>query len=350
MSERFKSFLKITAFFAVGFTILYLVYYNQDKAYQAKCVVDGISPGDCSLLDKLWTDVSGANWYIILFILLFFMISNVSRALRWDLTLEPFGVKPRFLNSLGAIMVAYLTNLGIPRSGEFVRAGILAKYEDISAERAMGTIVTERIVDVICLLLMILLALVFSYDDIANVFINNNAISEKMNALAESKWLLVSIFGAGAFVLGVLFIYRAKLINSKAGQKIIGILMGFLEGIKSIFLLKKPWLFIFHSVVIWLMYYLMTYVAFFAFAPTANLSAVAGLAVFVFGTLGVVFPSPGGMGSYHFLIGEGLALYGVNAADGFSFANIVFFSVQIFCNVLFGLVAFIYLPLYNKNK
>ena len=94
----------------------------------------------------------------------------------------------------------------------------------------------------------------------------------------------------------------------------------------------------------------MTYVAFFAFAPTANLSAVAGLVVFVFGTLGVVFPSPGGMGSYHFLIGEGLALYGVNAADGFSFANIVFFSVQIFCNVLFGLVAFIYLPLYNKNK
>jgi len=108
--------------------------------------------------------------------------------------------------------------------------------------------------------------------------------------------------------------------------------------------------FVFHSILIWFCYFAMTYVIFFAFKPTEHLGPVAGLVVFVFGTLGIVFPSPGGMGSYHFLVEEGLTLYGVGEADAFSFANIMFFSVQLFCNVLFGILALIILPIYNKTE
>ena len=94
----------------------------------------------------------------------------------------------------------------------------------------------------------------------------------------------------------------------------------------------------------------MLYVAFFSFEPTAVLGPEAGLVVFVLGTLGIVFPSPGGMGSYHYLVSEGLVMYGINPTDAFSFANIMFFSVQIFCNILFGIIAFVILPLINKSQ
>jgi uncharacterized membrane protein YbhN (UPF0104 family) len=100
---------------------------------------------------------------------------------------------------------------------------------------------------------------------------------------------------------------------------------------------------------IWVLYYFMMYFAFFTFAPTAHLGPIAGLVVFVFGSLGILIPTPGGMGSYHYLVGEALTMYGVSGVDAFSFANIVFFSIQLFVNILLGIISLIVLPAINKN-
>ncbi len=349
MSSQLKTFLKTTIFFTVGFAVLYLVYLRQDKAYQKQCELDGIAAQDCSLLEKLATDIASADLFYIFIIVICFMVSNISRAMRWQQLIEPLGKTPGILNSFGAVMAGYLTNLGIPRSGEFVRAGLLAKYEDLPAEKVMGTIVTDRVMDVLCLLIAMGLAFLLSFKLMYGYFEENFDLSAKLGMVYNNPFYIL-LFGLALVILAwLLWKYRGLIINNPLGQKVVNLFKGFLEGIKSILKLKNPGLFIFHTVVIWAMYFLMTYIGFKSFAPTAHLPAVAGLVIFVFGTLGIVFPSPGGMGSYHFLVSEGLALYQINPADAFSFANILFFSVAIFCNVFFGIIAFIYLPIINRS-
>jgi glycosyltransferase 2 family protein len=146
-----------------------------------------------------------------------------------------------------------------------------------------------------------------------------------------------------------LWLLRRQIARLKFYRRVVDIILGFWQGIKTVRRLERPGLFILHSLNIWLMYYLMTYLCFFAFAPTAGLSAMAALVVFVFGGWGVVIPSPGGMGTYHFLAQTALAMYGVSGDDGFSWANISFFSIQLGCNVLIGGAALIFLPAINRQ-
>jgi uncharacterized protein (TIRG00374 family) len=349
LNKQLQTLIKVFLFFGLGSVILYFVYARQNKLYEAKCALDGILPEDCSLLNKLWTDITGANLGILVIILGFFMISNISRAIRWQMMLEPLGKKPRFLNALGAIMAAYLTNLGVPRSGEIVRAGIISKYEDIPLEKAIGTVVLDRLVDVISLLIVILLAFILSFDHMSGYFSENFDFMSKIQQFIYNPLFIAGIMITGLLSGLLVYFNWSKIAASYIGQKFIKIISGFLDGIKTIFKLKNPLMFLFHSFVIWLMYYLMTYVCFSAYEPTSHLGPVAGLVVFVFGSLGVVFPAPGGMGSYQFLVGESLGFFGINAADAFSFSNIVFFSIQIFCNILFGVLSFILLPIINKK-
>jgi len=142
---------------------------------------------------------------------------------------------------------------------------------------------------------------------------------------------------------------RKSIFASAIGQKIITLFKGFADGVQSVRSVSSIPLFLFYTVGIWILYYFMMYLAFFTFAPTANLGPVAGLVVFVFGSLGILIPTPGGMGSYHYLVGEALAMYGISGADAFSFANIVFFSIQLFVNIFFGIISLVLLPAINKD-
>lgn len=349
MDDKVKSILKALLFAAIGGVVLWLVYRSNNAAYQEECLQKGIAAADCNLLDKVITDVKSANYLWIIVSLILFTLSNISRALRWHIMLEPLGYKPRFFNSLSAILVAYLSNLGLPRSGEFVRAGILSKYEGYPVDKLMGTILIDRITDVIMLLVVIALAIVLSYERFYGY------LSENINLTGSGGGLLTPLnIGILAIVgftgLFLLSKYKSRIAATKIGGKIFGLIHGLKEGLLSVTKLRQPGLFVFHTLFIWFCYFAMTYVVFFAFEPTAHLGPVAGLVIFVFGTLGIVFPSPGGMGSYHYLVGEGLALYGIEQGDAFSFANIIFFSVQLFCNVLLGLIALVLLPIYNDSR
>jgi uncharacterized protein (TIRG00374 family) len=164
--------------------------------------------------------------------------------------------------------------------------------------------------------------------------------------------IMVILFVLGLLVALTGFVFRKKILASAIGMKIRTIALNFWGGMKTIFSLKKSDLlwFIFHTLNIWLMYFLMTYLCFYAFGPTSALGMNAALLVFVLGSLGVLVPSPGGMGTYQLATTAALVIYGIDKSDAFSFSNILFFTINIFCNIFFGLLAYMLLPLLNKKS
>jgi len=349
MQKHLVKGVKVGIFFAVGMIILYLVYQRQNVAFQADCSVKDISVENCSLLKKVAGDIGNANYYWVIVTMLLFMLTNILRALRWKMMFNAIGYHPRFINLFGTIMINYLANLGIPRSGEVIRAGLISKYEDIPVEKALGTIFTDRIFDVIMLAIVIGLTMLVGGSDFLNYLDENINLAQKFNTLLNSPIFIVVFLVFAVGITYYAYSYRDNIKNSIIGKKILGLVSGFSAGVQSVRKVTSIPLFLFYTVAIWVLYYFMMYLAFFAFVPTSHLGPIAGLVVFVFGSLGILIPTPGGMGSYHYLVGEALAMYGINGSDAFSFANIVFFSIQIFVNILFGIISLILLPAINKD-
>lgn len=342
-----KKILQFLLFLGIGVSIMAWVFNSQNKAFQEQCRLDGTPAADCSLTDKLLHDFSTVNLGWILAVLLAFTLSNLFRAWRWQMLMEPMGYRIRFSNALLTILVGYLTNLFLPRMGEVIRAGSLARYEKIPMEKVMGTLVIDRLMDMICLVGVIGLAFLLEGQTLWAF------ISQRQGG-GESIFFQKSfVLGFLAFCLiGVLLLvfFRKKLAEMAFVKKISNILKGFVDGLRSVFRLKNPGLFIAYSVGIWVMFYLQCWFNLKAFPPTAHLDMSAALMVFVFGTLGFVIPSPGGMGTFHALCIAGLSLYGVSGSDGFSYANIAFFAVQIFYNFVAGLLALSLLSRLNKKQ
>jgi len=346
--KKLQTLLKALAFFAFGFAILYFFYRNQDKAWKEQCALEGIASDQCRLIDKLLVDFANADFRWIALVAVLAMISHVSRAIRWQMLVRPMGYRPRFVNAFLSIGVAYFANLGFPRIGELVRAVTFSRYEKIPPEKAMGTVVVDRVADGLTLLVVFALVLLFESKTILHLI---GALRTGDEAGSGGFPWLIAIALAGVAGLVILWMSRKSLGRIALFRKVFDMLHGFGEGIKTIVKLETPWGFLFHSVNIWLMYYLMAYVAFFAFAPTAHLGPLAGLIVFAASALGFLVPSPGGMGTYHFMVASALTLfYGVGNADAFSFANIIFFAIQIGVTVLFGIVSLLLLPVVNRKK
>ena len=332
-------------FLGLGILILVLMWRSQSSSYLEQCLNDGIPASDCSLFDRILEDFKSVNWFWILLVLFIYMLSNVFRSWRWQQLLDPLGHQPKFLNCMGTLMLGYFANLGFPRSGEFIRAGAISKYEDIPFEQSFATIVIGRIVDVLMLLLIIGLAFLLSYDIFVEYFEQN------FNIPASKIFIGLGV----AVVMGVIGLLVLRYIFSMPDEgqapffvKIKSLMKNFIDGLTSITKVKNKKLFWLYSFGIWICYYFMTYLCFSAFEPTQDLTPVAGLIVFVFGTLGIVFPSPGGMGSYHFLVTQALIILGLSSIDSFSFAMILYFSIQLFGNIVFGLISLVVLPIINK--
>lgn len=348
MKNTIRNIIFILVSFTIGFTILYYIYNNYNDAYLADCALKGIPESECDFLQKIKDDFWSVNPFWVFAALFAFTLSNISRAMRWNLTLAPLGYRPKLYNSIIAVFITYFVNLFIPRMGEVARAAALNHAEKVPAEKAMGTIVLGRIMDVIMLLLFIGLAFLLEYDTLWT-WLNENMKTEEGNGGLLSNPLVLGVLGLGTLSVIVFFIFRKKIEQTAIYKKIVELILGFWEGLLSVRKLESPGQFIFHTVFIWAMYFLMNYLFFFSFEPTADLSPVVALMVFVFGAFGIVIPSPGGMGTYHWLVIQALAIYGINNYDAFSFANIAFFSIQIFCNIAFGLIAVVLLFLLNRN-
>lgn len=356
-----KSLIKFSLFLAFGLGILYLVYQNQEAAFQLECACQ---PSKCefdSLFAKVVHDFKQANLGILALVCLGFLLSAYSRALRWNILLEPMGYKPRALNGFFAIMTGYLFNLALPRAGEITKPALFSSYEKIPLDKLMGTIVVDRIFDVIMLLAVIILAFLLQFPALYEflfgegrpaIVCENEMLLPASDGGGGKAWLL---WLGGAFLLlsllAALWLYSKRQVikGTALYQKLRQMAVNFSEGIRSVFKLKQPKMFVFHTLFIWFMYFLMTYICFFAYEPTAHLGAMAALLAFVFGGFGILIPSPGGMGTYQIAVTAALVIYQVPDADAFSFSNIIFFTVNIFCAIFFGLLSYVVLPLYNRG-
>ena len=345
MKKHLRTILFVLVSFTIGFTILYFLYNKFNADYIEQCIKDNIPLTNYPLRDKLYNDFRSVNVFWILMMLTAYTLSNVSRAFRWKMLFKSIGYNPKTSNTFFAVLITYFVNLFIPRMGEIARAAAMKKFENIPVEKSMGTIVVDRIMDVICLLCVVGIAFLLEYDTLWS-WLEKEVPPEKLASLTT-----LIIAGGVAFVFAIVmfFIFKAKIQSLSLYKKIEKIFLGFWEGLLSVKNLENPALFIFHTIFIWSMYFIMNYFGFLAFAPTENLTLTVGLMVFVFGAFGIVIPSPGGMGTYHWLVIAALGLYGINKYDAFSFANISFFSINFFCNILMGITAIILLFLLNKN-
>ena len=326
MKQKLFKVLKFIAFLAIGIVIFWLVYKDQD--------INRIK----SILKN---DVN--YWWIVVSLALG-LLSHISRTLRWNLMIEPLGKKPRTLNTFLAVMVGYLMNLVIPRMGEISRCGVLARYEKMSFTKLIGTVVTERLVDMIMLLLLLLIVIFTQFGKVIRFLKNNPEVSEKLSGIFFSPYVIVGIV---IFIL-IIWVCRSRIKETHFFKKLAKFMKQFSEGLRSVKNIKNKWAFIAHSVFIWLMYYLMLYVVFFSFDFTSHLSAIAGLTTFVLASFGMVAPVQGGIGAWHFMTIEALVLYGINKSDGTVFALLAHSSMTAML-ILLGLFALMVLPFINRR-
>jgi len=285
-------------------------------------------------IDEIIQNIKNANYYWILLSLFFGILSHLSRAYRWNFMLNTLGYKPKFANSIMAVLIAYLLNLVIPRSGEVARAATMTKYENIPFEKAFGTIVAERISDIIMLLIILTVVFFFQTDLIVSYFSNTN----------PTRKIIIISTAILIFYLVIRFLRKS---NHPISIKIRKFINGLLEGITSIFKMKKKWAFIFHTFFIWTMYIAMFWAVTFTIPATAHLSFEAVLVGFIAGAIAMSITN-GGFGAYPVFVASALALYGVPKEAGASFGLLMWIS-QTLMVLLFGGLSFVFLPIYNKK-
>ena len=286
---------------------------------------------------ELWNNILLADEKWIFLSVALGVLSHLSRAYRWKFLLEPLGYCPHFANSFMAVMGGYLANLGIPRSGEVLRGATISTYEDIPFDKAFGTIVSERIADLMMLLIIVAVGLLIQTDRLINYFQNHD-----IDPLVSIGILFGLILLAG---IGLILVRKFEwpLID-----KLKSFAKGLLEGMQSILRMKRKAAFIFHTVFIWVMYLMMFYVIKFAMPETMSLSWAGVMAAFIVGTF-AISTTNGGIGVYPIAMGAVLLLFGVNQQAGEAFGWIVWGS-QTLMVLIIGGISLLLLPVFNRNK
>jgi len=319
--------LKFLIFFTLGIFIFWLIYKDQD--------IERIK-------SVLKNDV---NYFWVVVSLVIGLISHISRTLRWGLMIEPISHKPRFANTFMAVMIGSLMNMAFPRMGEISRCGVLARHEKISFTKLFGTVVAERLIDMISLLLLLLVVIFSQFGQMIRFLQHNPEIQDKLTGVITSPILIIGFLT----VVILAFLFRNAFKQTSIFKKIIALLINFKEGFISIRSIKRKGWFWFHSAFIWFCYYLMLYSIFFAFDFTSNLNPIAGLTTFVFASFGMVAPVQGGMGAWHFMAIEALSLYGVVYENGVIFAFVAHTSMTVMI-IFIGLISMLVLPFINRRE
>jgi uncharacterized protein (TIRG00374 family) len=325
--------LKIAGFLALGILLLYIAFR-------------GIA------LDELSNTLRKANFGWIGFSLFFAFISFFSRARRWMLLIEPLGFKPKFGSTYHALMIGYLSNYALPRLGEVTRCVTLGRKEKIPVDALIGTVIVERVIDLV-MLLLILLVLLITWVDKFGAFFGEQVFLPLREKLLETFggtwqfWLLIGAF----FLLLILLVYlfRKRLARFVLVQKIKGIVLGVFGGLKTIYKMERKWEFIFHSFFIWFVYILMTWMVVFALEETSGLTFIDGMFLLVAGGLGMAAPVTAGFGAYHWITSRGLVfVYDMPLEVGGAYAILAHESNSLL-TILMGAVSYLILMLSRRK-
>ncbi len=258
----------------------------------------------------IWQSFLEANYVWVGVAMICCLLSHYLRALRWRLLFEPIGYHPSRSNTFGSIVVAYLANLAFPRAGEVMRCATMRTSEDIPLERSLGTVVTERLIDMMAFALIVAIGMLAMFGQAKDWLYDT--LSQKYDTL-PNMWIIGGVAVAAAALLFAAYkILWHRLLHIKFFQKIDSLLRGMVDGVKSILHLgtKRTALFILYSVVIYMLYILGGYIIFQAFDATQSLNFGAAFVVYLFGTVGMTF-SQGGIGVYPVLVQLALDIQGV---------------------------------------
>ena len=332
MNRKLLSFLKYILLLIITAALLFFAFR-------------GISIG------KVFSEMIKANIFWASLSLILSVIALISRAYRWNLLLEPLGYSPKLKNTTAAVSIGYFANLAFPRLGEVTRCGTLSRAESIPFSSLLGTVVVERIVDVITLLICLALTAVIEFKRLGN-FLTQNIIDPLLGKIKHFIASPIGMIATIVFFALIIFavIYFKKRQKQKGKESAVAhFIKELITGLKAIANLKRPWLFIFHSVFIWVLYFLSAYVCFFALPATSGLGLGPALFILTLGGLGMSAPVQGGIGVYHLLVSQGLMLYGLSQQDGLAFATLLH-SMQIVMIVVLGSISLFLLFLERKKQ
>ena len=284
------------------------------------------------------------NWTWMLLSCPFGILAQMFRGWRWNQTLEPIGEKARTSTAINSIFLSYAVSLIVPRIGEFARCGVLKRYDGVSFPKALGTVVMERAIDSVLVMLIALLTFVFQFK-IFNIFFNRTGtnIETILSGFSATGYIVTAVCGIAVCILGWYIMRRFAIYN-----KVKTTVRGIWQGIMSIRNVKNPLLFIALTLGIWASYFLHYYLTFFCFESTAHLGMACALVTFIVGSIAVIVPTPNGAGPWHFAVKTMLILYGVGDIDALNFVLIVH-SVQTLLVVALGVYAWAALSFTNKK-
>jgi glycosyltransferase 2 family protein len=333
MSSKTKQILQYSLSFLLGLALMYFVFRNED-------------------IGKLWNDIKNANYYWIAATYLLTLVAHYTRAYRWNLLIKETGQKIANGEAFLALLAGYGANLILPRMGELTRCAVLKKRQHVAFDTALGTVVAERLFDFICLVVLLIATVIWQYDVLFN-FIQNI-----LSGFLSSKESLYQLFYMGlaffAISIALFFILRKRFLNfyshseNKLVVKIRSFVSGLGEGVYSIYRMPNKEVFLLATIVIWLCYYFMAYLIFFALPSTSELAMGAGVAILVMGAFGIAAPVQGGIGAYHWIVSQTLLLYGISETNGKTYAALAHASQMAF-TIAFSLVCFAIIVL-KKTK
>ena len=324
--------LKYVLLLAVGAILLWLAFRGQD-------------------LSKIVSELKNANYSWVLVSIIVSLFAHYIRGLRWKMLVKPLGYSPSNFNMFNAVMVGYLANLAVPRMGEVSRCGVLTKTDEVPLQSLIGTVIIERIIDVIFLLGILVLSILIEFSTIKDFLYSNiiNPILEKFQTAQASLILIIALVLVLIIAFFLIKKYHQKLLKYKIYAKLWRVISGFKDGILSVSKMQNKGLFIFYSVLIWAMYTISTWVCFFAIAPTSELSLSTALFVMAVGGIGMSAPVQGGIGAYEAAIQVALLVYGISSANGLSYATLNH-SSQILSILIVGSISLLFIFINNKKK
>jgi len=318
LSQKLKAYIKIILPISVGVFCIYFSFRN-------------ISFTDFT---KYFYEIN----YLWVFVGIFLgALSHISRSYRWKYLIEPLGYKLGFINSVLAVFSAYLINYTIPRAGDIARATMISKYEKIPFNKTLGTVVAERAIDVVCILIIIGFGLIIEFDKI---------LGKLISFFSEQN--LSTIFIYTTFLVLILTTSYLILKKSKYHKSILNFISGIIQGLTVVFKMEKRIPFVLHTIFIWLMYVLMFWATSKAFVELHEVAFYQCMISFTLAALSIMF-SNGGIGIYPLAVEESLGWYGVQSTTGLAFGWVMWLS-QTLMVVIFGGLSLFILPFINKNK
>ncbi len=310
---RYISAFKYIVLLTIGIALLYLAFRGQD-------------------VDQLISDLKKADYKWVLASVAACFLAHILRAVRWRMMIISLGHgNPSLLNTSYAVFIGYMANVAFPRMGEVSRCGVINKTDRIPIVKLIGTVIVERIVDLLMLMIVIALGIMLQFDLLSD-FLYNNVVA-KLNDSTVNFTILLFAVVVLVFAIGFFYLLMKK---EKWGirNKLFKLFVEMRSGILSVKDLNNKTGFIICSIAIWFLYGLSTYLCFFALGSTAGLGMLAALSVLVFSSLGMIVPVQGGIGAFHYMVSEGLIVYDIARSDGLAYALLIHSSQTLL--VLFG--------------